>query len=55
MLVDVKEPGQHLEVEKSGGSIVVDVDNASETAYVSAPIRAISGTVDQLAAGSNSL
>ncbi|MGB9070195.1 MAG: hypothetical protein WCC21_16620 [Candidatus Acidiferrales bacterium] len=55
VLVDVKEPGQHLEVERSGGSIVMDVDDASETVHVSAPIRAISSTVEQLAAGSNSL
>jgi hypothetical protein len=55
VLVAVKEPGQHLEVEKSGGSIVVDVDDTSETVHVSAPIRAISSTLDQLAAGSNSL
>jgi hypothetical protein len=51
----VKKPGQRVEVEKSGGSIIVDVDDASETVHVSAPIRAISSTVDQLAAGSNSL
>jgi hypothetical protein len=55
VLVDVKKPGQRVEVEKSGGSIIVDVDDASETVHVSAPIRAISSTVDQLAAGSNSL
>jgi hypothetical protein len=56
VLVEVKEPGEHVEVVKSGGSIVVDVDDAGETVQVSAPIRAISSTVDQLAdAGSNSL
>lgn len=56
VLVEVKGPGQHVEVEKSGGSIVVDVDDAGETVHVSAPIRAISSTVEQLAAaGSNSL
>jgi hypothetical protein len=56
VLVEVKEPGQHVEVVKSGGSIVVDVDDAGETVHVSAPIRAISSTVDQLAdAGSESL
>jgi hypothetical protein len=55
VLVDVKEPGQHVEVEKSGGSIVVDVDDASETVHVSAPIRAISSTVEQLAGRSKSL
>jgi hypothetical protein len=56
VLVEVNEPGQHVEVVKSGGSIVVDVDDAGETVHVSAPIRAISSTVDQLAdAGSESL
>ena len=56
VFVEVKRPGEHVEVAKSGGSIVVDVDDAGETVHVSAPIRAISSTVDQLAdTGSNSL
>ncbi|HEX4002333.1 MAG TPA: hypothetical protein VHX36_06765 [Candidatus Acidoferrales bacterium] len=56
VLVEVKEPGQHVEVAKSGGSIVVDVDDAGEAVHVSAPIRAISSTIEQLgAADSNSL
>jgi hypothetical protein len=56
VLVEVKEPGEHVEVVKAGGSIVVDVDDAGDTVHVSAPIRAISSTVDHLAAaGSNSL
>jgi len=49
VLVDVREPGEHVQVMKSGGSIVVDVDDPNETVHVSAPLRAISGTVDQLA------
>jgi len=53
VLVDVKEPGEHVQVSKWGGSIVVDVDDADDTVHVSAPIRAISSTVEQLAAGSN--
>lgn len=56
VFVEVKEPGEHVEVAKSGGSIVVDVDNAEDTVHVSAPIRALSSTVEQLAAvSSNSL
>jgi hypothetical protein len=55
VFVEVKEPGEHVEVAKSGGSIVVDVDDADETVHVSAPIAAISSTVSQLAdADSNS-
>jgi len=56
VLVEVNEREQHVEVSKSGGSIVVDVDDPGETVHVSAPLRAISSTVDQLAAaGSSSL
>lgn len=56
VLVEVREPGQHVEVAKAGGSIVVDVDDADETVHVSAPLRAIESTIEGLnAAGSNSL
>ena len=56
VLVDVTEPGQHVHVSKSGGSIIVDVDDSDATVHVSTPIRAISSTVEQLAAaGSQSL
>jgi hypothetical protein len=53
VFVEVKGPGEYVEVAKSGGSIVVDVDDAGETVHVSAPIRVISSTVDQLAAASS--
>lgn len=56
VLVEVREPDQHVEVEKLGGSIIVDVNDAGETVHVSAPLRAISDTVEQLAdASANSL
>lgn len=48
--VEVKEPGENVKVAKSGGAIVVDVDDADDTVHVSTPIRAISTTVNQLAA-----
>lgn len=49
VLVEVKAPGQHVKVSKLAGSIIVDVDDAGETVHVSAPIRAISRTVEELA------
>ena len=56
VFVEVKEPGEHVKVAKSGGSIVVDVDDAGDTVHVSTPIRAMSSTINQLAAAnSNSL
>ena len=52
-LVEVKEPGEHVKISKLGGSIIVDVDDEGETVHVSAPIRAISSTVEQLAAATS--
>lgn len=52
-LVDVIEPGQHVVVSKQGGSVVVDVNDHDETVRVSAPIRAISSTIEQVAAASD--
>ena len=54
VFVEVKEPGEYVQVSKSGGLIVVDVDDAGETVHVSTPIRAVSSTVEQLAAASSS-
>jgi hypothetical protein len=54
-LVEVKEPGEHVRVAKEGGSIVVDVEEKDETVHVSTPIRAISSTVEQLAASAPSI
>jgi hypothetical protein len=52
-LVDVTEPDQHVVVAKKGGSVVVDVNDRDETVHVSAPIRAISSTIEQVAAASH--
>jgi len=52
-LVDVTEPGQHVVVAKKGGSVVVDVNDRDETVHVSAPIRAIRSTIEQVAAASH--
>src|ERR1700683_3454433 len=54
-LVEVKQPGEHVRVAKEGGSIVVDVEEEDETVHVSTPIRAISSTIEQLAASAPSL
>jgi hypothetical protein len=51
--VEVNEPDEHVKVAKYGGSIVVDVDDPSETVHVSTPIRAISSTVEQVAASTS--
>jgi hypothetical protein len=53
-LVEVKEPGEHVRVAKEGGSVVVDVEDQDDTVHVSTPIRAISSTIEQLAAAAPS-
>ena len=52
-LVEVREPGQHVLVAKSGGAVVVDVTDKDDIVHVSAPIRAIESTVEQVAAASS--
>jgi hypothetical protein len=49
-LVEVREPDQHVLVTTSGGSVVVDVTDKDDIVHVSAPIRAIESTVEQVAA-----
>ena len=51
-LVDVREPGRHVLVIKDGGSVLVDVTDKDETVHVSAPLRAIESTIEQVAAAS---
>jgi len=53
VFVEVKGPHERVRVSKSGGAVTVDVDDAGETVHVSAPIRAISSTVEQLTAASS--
>jgi hypothetical protein len=53
-LVDVYEPDSHVRVAKSGGSIVIDVEDKDDVVHVSAPLRAISGTVEELASAIDS-
>jgi hypothetical protein len=53
LIVEVKEPHEHVQVMKSGESIVVDVDDPDETVEVSAPLGAMSGAVDQIAAAAS--
>jgi hypothetical protein len=48
-LVEVDAPGEHVHVAKSGDAIVVDVDNSDAAVHVSAPIRALASTINQLA------
>ena len=49
VLVEVREPDEHVLVVKHGGSIVVDVNDPEETVHVSVPLRAAQSAIHQIA------
>jgi hypothetical protein len=53
-LVEIRQPGEEVHVAKIEGSIVVDVHDADNEVHVSAPIRAISSSMEELAAAAPS-
>ncbi len=48
--VEVTEPEEHVRIAKIGRAISVDVDDASETVHLSAPLRAVAGALEEIAA-----
>lgn len=48
-LVDVTDPDEHISVVKSGGSIVVDVDDPNQTVHVSVPLHATRSAIHEIA------
>jgi hypothetical protein len=49
VLVEVLDNSDHVLITKSGGSIVVDVNDADDTVHVSVPLRAAQSSVHQIA------
>lgn len=49
VLVEVKDPGEHVLVAKRGGSIVVDINDPDETVHVSVPLIAAQSAIHQIA------
>lgn len=50
VFVEITEPGEHIFVAKSGGSIVIDVNDADDTVHVSVPLRAAESAIHEIAA-----
>lgn len=48
-LVEVTESDEHVSVVKSGGAIVVDVQDPDETVHVAVPLRAMRSAIHELA------
>jgi len=49
VLVEVIDPGEHVLISKSGGSIVIDVNDHDETVHVSVPLSAVRSSLHQIA------
>src|SRR5438067_10665337 len=49
VLVEVKDPQEHVLVQKSGGSIIIDVNDHEDIVHVSVPLRAAQSSIHQIA------
>jgi len=50
VLVEVTDPEEHVLIRKSGGSIVIDVNDSDDVVHVSVPLRAAESAIHQIAA-----
>ena len=50
VFVEVVDPGEHVLIAKSGGSIVIDVNDPNENVHVSVPLRAAESAIHEIAA-----
>ncbi|MGA9039577.1 MAG: hypothetical protein WB421_03495 [Terriglobales bacterium] len=50
VLVEVIDPVEHVLIEKRGGSIVIDVNDADDVVYVQVPLRAAQKAIHEIAA-----
>ena len=55
VFVEVIDPGEHVLVAKSGGSIVIDVNDPGETVHVAVPLRAAESAIHEIAAANRPL
>ena len=47
VLVEVIDPGEHVLIEKRGGSIVVDVNDANDVVHLEVPLRAVHSAIHE--------
>jgi hypothetical protein len=50
VLVEVRDPNEHVLIQKIGGSIVIDVNDHNDIVHVSVPLRAAQSSIHQIAA-----
>ena len=49
VLVEVRDPGEHVLIQKIGGSVVIDVNDHEDIVHVSVPLRAVQSSIHQIA------
>ena len=49
VLVEVKDPGEHVLITKSGSSVLIDVNDPGDEVHVSVPLRAAQSTIHVIA------
>ena len=49
VFVEVTDNDEHVLISKSGGSLVIDVNDHDETVHVSVPLRAVQTSIHQIA------
>lgn len=55
VFVEVSEPDEHVLIRKSGGSIVIDVNDHDDIVHVSVPLRAAQSSIHQIAAANGEM
>ena len=49
VLVEVRDPGEHVLIQKVGRSVVIDVNDHEDIVHVSVPLRAAQSSIHQIA------
>lgn len=52
VLVEVVDPGEHVLISKSAGSVIIDVNDRDDNVHVSVPLRTIRNSLHQIAEAS---
>jgi hypothetical protein len=55
VLVEVKDPQEHVLIQKIGGSVVIDVNDHGDMVHVSVPLRAAQSSIHQIAAANETM
>jgi len=50
VFVEVTDENEHVVISKSGGSLVIDVNDADDVVHVSVPLRAAQSSIHEIAA-----